>query len=388
MKKFYVVRKGNKTGIFPGEWEEVQDEIKEAISGYPNPEWKSFKSEKEAEAYLKNLPEEELDSEQQAAQENSNASEEEWDDEDKLAAEFKFTADAVVFVDGSRNFDDSDFEGGKSDGRRKKNENFYYGAYGIIIFFRDGSVYVESARMEDVDAEEDTKKDPEKGCISVARHSHKSGADRMAWEESHETVNVPYYYKPGKPDKKYVLSSWNIPGEVGAARRALDICFHQENLNSAYVFYDCEQVNIVKKILRGTKPTLSANVTYDYGEFSKILKEENKHVGAMHVYSHSKAKKKGIRCDEHLELFNSCVDALAKAETYNKPINAELNKPLVPYGRVQFPENVIYSDDLTEEKIAQKIDQRREHAFALIKKVLADPKARPEFVPELVRTEN
>jgi hypothetical protein len=371
--KYYAIRKGKNIGIISGEWEEVQDEIKEAITGFPNPEWKGFKTREEADAYMAQAST--ARSKKAPVKKNSNAPAEEWDEEDQLAAEFKFTADAVVFVDGSRNFDSPDFEGGKSDSRRTKKDNFYYGAYGIIIFFRDGSVYVESARMEDGDAKKN-----EPPYISVESHSFEIGADRTAGEELRETKKIPYCCKPGNTDDKYVVSSWNVAGEVGAARRALEYCFNDKKQSSAYVFFDCDQVNIVKKILRGAKPALNTNVTFDYGEFCKILKEEKKHVGAMHVYSHGKAEKKGISCDAHLELFNSCVDALAKAETYNKPINAGENKPLVPYGLEPFKEELTYSDDLTEEEIAQKIDQRREHAFALIQKVLADPKARPEFV--------
>ncbi len=45
--KFYAVRKGNKKGIFT-----ETKEFKESINGYENPEYKIFKSEKDAEMYI------------------------------------------------------------------------------------------------------------------------------------------------------------------------------------------------------------------------------------------------------------------------------------------------------------------------------------------------
>lgn len=45
--KYYAVRKGNKKGIFT-----EKKEFKESINGYENPEYKIFKSEKDAEMYI------------------------------------------------------------------------------------------------------------------------------------------------------------------------------------------------------------------------------------------------------------------------------------------------------------------------------------------------
>ena len=47
MGKVYAVKKGRKTGIFY-----TWDECKEATNGYPSPDFKSFKTLEEAEAYL------------------------------------------------------------------------------------------------------------------------------------------------------------------------------------------------------------------------------------------------------------------------------------------------------------------------------------------------
>ncbi|MDR3021375.1 MAG: RNase H1/viroplasmin domain-containing protein [Clostridiales bacterium] len=46
-QKFYAVKKGNNTGIFLT-WEECQD----ATKGFSGPEFKSFESEQEAQAYI------------------------------------------------------------------------------------------------------------------------------------------------------------------------------------------------------------------------------------------------------------------------------------------------------------------------------------------------
>lgn len=45
--KYYAVRKGNKTGIFA-----TAKEFKESIEGCDAPEYKVFKSEKDAEMYI------------------------------------------------------------------------------------------------------------------------------------------------------------------------------------------------------------------------------------------------------------------------------------------------------------------------------------------------
>lgn len=45
--KYYAVRRGNKTGIFS-----TTKEFKESIEGYDDPEYKIFKSEKDAEMYI------------------------------------------------------------------------------------------------------------------------------------------------------------------------------------------------------------------------------------------------------------------------------------------------------------------------------------------------
>jgi hypothetical protein len=103
----------------------------------------------------------------------------------------------------------------------------------------------------------------------------------------------------------------------------------------------------------------------------------------MHVYSHDKGRKLGIKSDWRQELFNSCVDVLAKAETYNKPIDAvRENRPLRAYDLTPFEETVDAAEMLEETGIRRVIDARRTHAFELIKKVLADPKARPVFINE------
>jgi hypothetical protein len=212
------------------------------------------------------------------------------------------------------------------------------------------------------------------------------GADAAAEEISAYTENVEYIQRCRKKmdiefDDQYVLASWNIAGEVEGVRRALDICFHQKNLGSAYVFFDCDQIDIVQKIQRGAQPSLNSNVTYNYGEFCRKIVSEKKHVGTMHIYSHDKGRKRGIHYDDRLTLFNSCADVLAKAETYNKPIDPVTeNRPLAPYGLTPFSQELVYVDGLTLEEIKNVRDSRRAQAFALIKRVLKNPNTRPKFV--------
>jgi ribonuclease HI len=127
--KYYAVRKGHHPRIIAGEWAQVEPEIKKEISGFRGPEWKGFPTRAQAEAYM---------AEREPAQ--SSASTVEANREDVLAREFQFTADAVIFVDGSRNFDNVDFDHAKPNRTLNKKKSFYFGSYGIIIFFRDGSV--------------------------------------------------------------------------------------------------------------------------------------------------------------------------------------------------------------------------------------------------------
>jgi hypothetical protein len=80
-------------------------------------------------------------------------------------------------------------------------------------------------------------------------------------------------------------------------------------------------------------------------------------------------------------LFNSCADVLAKAETYNKPIDPVVeNRPLRNCGLVPFEAETVYSDSLSEDEVERVTDARRAQAFDLIRKVLADGEIRPHFV--------
>jgi hypothetical protein len=377
--KYYAVRKGHHPRIIAGEWAQVEPEIKKEISGYTRPEWKGFPTRAQAEAYMAETgdktPQPAAGNRGQTAYTNP---------EDALAAEFQFSADAVIFVDGSRNFDNIDFDHAKPNRTRNKKKSFYFGSYGIIIFFRDGSVYVENARVDDGDFEK-----PEQSYFTTTHHcfSMDSQGEFSPVEDYTETHPYKQYQTATAPvefEDRYVLASWNVVGEVEGAKHALDFCFHKKNCSSAYVFFDCDQIDIIKKIYQGKKPGLASNVTYNYGEFCRGLLAEGKHVGTMHIYSHDKSRKLGIESDWRQELFNSCADVLAKAETYNKPIDAVTeNRPLRPYGLTPFGSAVVYTDTLDETEIRQIIDARRRHAFELIKKVLADPKARPDFINEL-----
>lgn len=48
-KKFYAIKQGKKTGIFSGQWSEIQ---KKYIIGFPTPEYRGFNEREEAERYM------------------------------------------------------------------------------------------------------------------------------------------------------------------------------------------------------------------------------------------------------------------------------------------------------------------------------------------------
>ncbi|MGM0879254.1 MAG: viroplasmin family protein [Bacillota bacterium] len=48
-KKFYAIKSGKKTGIFTGNWKEIE---KKYIKGFSNPQYKGFNTREEAEKYL------------------------------------------------------------------------------------------------------------------------------------------------------------------------------------------------------------------------------------------------------------------------------------------------------------------------------------------------
>jgi hypothetical protein len=115
--------------------------------------------------------------------------------------------------------------------------------------------------------------------------------------------------------------------------------------------------------------------------FCEKIYGENKTVGTKHVYSHDKAKKRNVARVEKHELFNSCVDALAKSETYNKPIDSVTeNKPLKPYGVVKFDDELTYVDGLDKNKIKEVTDARRRKAFELVINAVTDKTVRPKFI--------
>jgi hypothetical protein len=169
------------------------------------------------------------------------------------------------------------------------------------------------ARVDDGDFAE-----PDASYFTTAHHGFSIDPDGKISPVEDYTEKISYrQWQTGRPavefEDRYVLASWNVVGEVEGAKHALDLCFHKKNLNSAYVFFDCDQIDIIKKIAQGKRPQLSSNVTWNYGEFCRKLCAEDKHVGTMHVYSHDKGRKLGIKSDWRQELFNSCVDVLAKA---------------------------------------------------------------------------
>lgn len=369
--KYYAIRRGKKRTIIAGEWRDVEGQIKSLISGVSFPEWKGFKTRAEAEAYMNEG--QAANSEGQKAFGVSTTSGKMGDGGNeelpKYVIDFEFSTDAVAFVDGSCNFNCNQFD--RVDKKKRLyGDGVYYSSYGMVIFFKDGTIYVESAKIEDADLNEG-------GACSYTLHRTSFLMDERGNFSELESRTQHYdYVNASKKSDRYALASWNVVGEVEGAMRALDFCLNEKGLQSIDVIYDCDQVANIKKVynLLGGKtthvPKFESNVTYRYGEMSKGLYEAKKDVRVHHIYSHQKGIKAAI--------FNDCADVLAKAETFNNPIGVKENPNLMKYQVKSFDRALSYTA-VDEEKIKMIIEERRQQAYALIRKVLQDETVWPKF---------
>ncbi len=127
---------------------------------------------------------------------------------------FETDADAVVYADGSW-----DTITGK-------------GAYGIVIFFRNGEVFCESALLED-----DV---PERYCVTrYNRHGEQDG----------QPVYRSYVdlFKGKDVEEKahsFVRASRQDGGECESVMRALEICCKEKGLKKIVLAYDCDFVKL------------------------------------------------------------------------------------------------------------------------------------------------
>lgn len=356
--KYYAVKAGNTKEIIAGEWSEVELQIRELITGVSNPKYKGFKTEAEAQKYL---------DEDDEAEQASEALE-----EDKP---FEFTTDAVVFVDGSSNFDSNDFDGDAKKANRKinKREDFYYSSYGMIIFYRDGSIYVESAKLVD------NKATDKETSYTSYRNGFTITKDKQLekHEPSSETLVAPIVFQEKEFNNACLRTSWNVSSEVEAARRAVDVCFNEKKLKTLHLFYDCSTVKAVGNAFKAVtgevnKPQLNSNITNFVGKFMEKLNDGERHADFEWIPAHAKGPM--------WAKFNDCVDILAKSETYKRSIGTTENPNLDKEGVKNFRNKLEYSEDITEHDVEYVVDSRRKEAYNFIYKVLSNEAIRPKFI--------
>ena len=372
--KYYAIKRGKHQRIIKGEWKDVEPEVRKEITGVSNPKYKGFKTEAEALRYLH----EDDDNCSNGTSTATGKSEVTSGNANELTANpaFEFTSDAVIFVDGSRNFDAPDFDGKSPNRKLNKNKNFYFSPYGIIIFFRDGSVFVETAKLIDggVLSEKETS------YISY-RHGFTVDKNNVVKESAatKEIVKVRIKHEEREFNNGCVLTSWNDTSELEAARRALDICFNEKNVNNIDIYYDCATISKAGNTFyavtgQAKEPSLNSNITSSIGDFCRSLNNGKRHIGFHWIEAHS--------LGTMAAKFNDCVDVLAKSETYNKPIGAtkKLNPNLAGEGVKPFRDSLVYSDSLTEDEVERVAELRRKQAYELIQKVVTKESIRPKFI--------
>ncbi len=356
--KYYAVKAGNTKEIIAGEWSEVELQIRERITGVSNPKYKGFKTEAEAQKYLDE--DEEAESAGEALEEDKP---------------FEFTTDAVVFVDGSCNFDNNDFDGKEPNRKINKREDYYYSSYGMIIFYRDGSIYVESAKLVD------NKATDKETSYTSYRNGFTITKDKQLekHEPSSETLVAPIAFQEKEFNNACLRTSWNASSELEAARRAVDICYNEKKLKTLQIFYDCKTVSSVGNAFKAVtenlrRPELNTNITNFVGTFLEKLNDGERHIDFQWIPSHAKGPM--------WAKFNDCVDILAKSETYKRPIGGakHLNPNLKEEGVRKFKNELEYSEAVTEHDVEYITDARRKEAYNFIYKVLSNEAIRPKFI--------
>lgn len=201
----------------------------------------------------------------------------------------KIDADAIIYADGSVN-----------------TEKAKTGGYGIVIFFKSGELYCESAQLSDI----------ENGKFRSVRYD----LEGNQIEESVVEYPVVKEAKEG-----FVQSGNNEAGEFEAARRALDICFNKKGAKKVVLVYDSETIEKRYNNELTFKTTSVSHTAYFYGSICKDIKERfgDKAVEFIHVESHRGVPKGGkpakpfYKIDEmefiHA-VYNDLADAMAKSE--------------------------------------------------------------------------
>lgn len=262
---------------------------------------------------------------------------------EKTFQPFETDADAVVYADGSWDKDEK------------------YGAYGVVIFFKDGEIFCESATLRDV----------EPGRYEITRFDARG-------EQDGETVYRSYVdvYKGMNVEEKkhnFVSASHQDGGECESVMRALEICCKEKNLKKIVLVYDCEFVKL--RYEKGSKDA-TANVPKAYGDFAEDLRKNyGVKIEFIKVDSHTDKKGKGQYLVGDAKyphaVYNDIVDILAKAETVKNPIGRSENFNVT---------RVIPEEFKTFHEISKRgIPARRAHARSIYEAVVTSEILRPVF---------
>lgn len=260
---------------------------------------------------------------------------------EKKVVPFETNADAVVFADGSLD------------------EKIMEGAYGLVIFFKDGDIYYESACLEDIAP----------GKYKTIRYSVTGEREEI------ETEYKDIFAGENVAEKAhgYVAASNQIGGECDGVMRAMEICIKERGLKKIVIAYDCENVETVWRTGKA-----NTNVTCRY---AKLCEEVKTVYGAdvdwKKVDSHTGKKldkPQYLLSDEvyPLAVYNDIVDAMAKAETAGKKIGSAENFNLA---RAVLPEALLPFYDAG----ATTREKRRAYARKLLETVLGNELLRPIF---------
>ena len=252
-----------------------------------------------------------------------------WDEYfQKVFKSYETEADAVVYTDGS--FD-------------SKKE---YAAYGLIIFFRTGEVYCESAKLED---DENLKN------YRIQRYDVKNN-------------EIKIEYGKGNEKNDMIKSARQYAGECAGVMRGLDICCKEKKLKKIVVVYDCKSINQGYNNAKDEKQSSidkekGGDMAKRYSNFCEDLyKKEKPEVKFFKVDSHIAEYRIGSE-EFSNAIYNDVVDILAKAETTEIPLKRAENFNLV---RAMSECDFETFGDVN----AKSVEERRSHARAMFLSVV------------------
>lgn len=241
---------------------------------------------------------------------------------------FDTEAEAIIYADGS-------FDSKKQ-----------YATYGLIIFFKSGEVYCESAKLQDDDH-----------LKKYIIHRFDQDSNELQFEYGEENRN-----------NDIIKSARQYAGECAGVMRGLDICCNMRKLKRIVVVYDCESTqqgydNARSENLRVTDQKRTGEMAKLYNEFcKKLYKKECPEVEFLKVDSHTGEYRIGTE-EFANAIYNDVVDILAKAETTEIKLKREENFNLV---RAMSGCEFQTFGDVN----AKRIEERRAHARSILVAVL------------------